>query len=73
MPIEMTQVTDSKNIAAFGYDEDTQVLDVQFVNSSDRYSFDMVPWAVAEGFREAASKGLYFRNNIKGRYRFFKS
>lgn len=72
MPIEMISVV-SSNVKAYGYDAETQVLDVQFINSEDTYSYDGVPAQVADGFKYAASPGQYFRNNIKGRYRFFKS
>jgi hypothetical protein len=71
MGIEMTPVV-SSNISAFGYDPETQVLDVQFVNSTDTYSFDDVPQSVADGFKTASSPGQYFRNNVKGKYRFVR-
>jgi len=64
----------SSNIAAYGYDPQTQVLDVQFVNNPDTtYSFDNVPENVYRGLDSAASPGAYFHNNIKGRYRFYKA
>jgi KTSC domain len=72
MGIEMIPVV-SSNISAYGYDEETQVLDIQFQNSLDTYSYDQVPKDVAMGLKTAVSPGQYFRNQIKGRYKFYKS
>ena len=71
MAIELVSVSSSM-IAAVGYDAPTQVLDVQF-NNGDTYSYDMVPENVYQGFFTAPSAGQYFRNYVKGRYRFFKA
>lgn len=69
--IEWKEVV-SSNISAYRYDPETKVLDIQFVNSDDTYSYDDVPQNVADGFAHAASPGTYFRQNIKERYRFYK-
>jgi hypothetical protein len=72
MPTSNMMPVISSNIVAIGYDEPTRVLDVQFKNG-DTYSYDDVPLEVWSGFQSAVSVGKYFFNNVKGRYRFFKS
>jgi hypothetical protein len=69
--IEMKPIS-SSNLAAAGYDAETRVLDIQFQNGNT-YSYDDVPSDVAEGLFTAASAGAYFFNNIKNRYRFYRS
>jgi hypothetical protein len=62
----------SSNLAAAGYDLETKVLDIEF-NNGTRYSYDEVPAETATGIFTASSPGQYFRNFIKGRYRFYKA
>lgn len=64
---------DSSNIEKYRYDPDTKVLEVKFTNSLDVYNYDEVDQNVIDEFESSMSKGQYFRNYIKGRYRFFKS
>lgn len=71
MAIKMIQV-ESSNIAAVGYDPETQVLDIEF-NTGDRYSYDDVPKSTYDELMRASSVGRYFAANIKGRYRFYRS
>lgn len=59
----------SGNIAAFGYDPDDQELYIEF-NSGGLYIYQGVPSDVAEGLREAPSKGQYHSQFIKGVYPF---
>jgi len=54
------------------YDAETEVLDITFTDNSS-YSYDNVPEEVAMGLKRAASASYYFRNYIKGRYRFFRA
>ena len=61
----------SSNLQAAGYDSETRQLDIQF-NNGNVYSYDDVEQSVGEGIFSAASPGQYFRNFIKGRYRFVK-
>jgi KTSC domain len=68
--MERTPVS-SSNISAIGYDEDNQVLEVEFTNGSV-YSYSGVPSAEHEGFMSADSKGRYLHANIKNRYSFMK-
>ena len=71
MSIPKTSVI-SEMIEWYEYDSETEVFDIKFKTSEDTYSFDNVPEDVAKGIESAASKGRYFKNNIKGRYRFIK-
>lgn len=61
----------SSNIAAIGYDENTQTLEVEFKDGSV-YSYTGVPSGEYEGFRSSDSMGKYLHANIKNRYSFFK-
>lgn len=60
---------ESSNIAGFGYENDTQVLTVEF-KQGGRYNYYDVPDAVFEQMRNASSKGQYLAQHIKGRYRY---
>jgi KTSC domain len=66
--MKMIPVT-SSNIAAIGYDEDSQTLQVEFNNGSNYQYFD-VPERVFNELRDAGSVGAYLASNIKGVYRF---
>lgn len=68
--MERTPVS-SSNIAAIGYDEDNQLLEVEFKNGSV-YSYSGVPVGEYEGFINSDSKGAYLHANIKNRYSFTK-
>lgn len=61
----------SSNILAIGYDEDSQVLEVEF-NHGSVYQYMGVPQSELEGIMNADSKGKYLNANIKGRYAFVK-
>ncbi len=62
---------DSSNIAAIGYDESSQTLEVEFKNGGVYQYFD-VHLAEFEAFRDADSLGGYLAKNIKGKYRYSK-
>jgi hypothetical protein len=57
----------STNVASIGYDVDTQVLEVEFVNGGV-YQYMNVPQEVFDEFQGASSKGSYLAQNIKNRY-----
>jgi len=57
----------STNLAAVGYDPDSQELVVMFTNGN-RYLYPDVLPEHAEGLQSAESPGTYFANEIKGRY-----
>lgn len=66
--MEMMPVS-STNIAAIGYDQDSQTLRVEFRNGGTYDYFD-VPETEYNSFISASSHGQYLAKNIKGRYRY---
>jgi len=54
----------SSNIAAVGYDDETNTLGVRFLNGSE-YQYANVPKEVYEGLLSAASVGGYFDQHVK--------
>lgn len=61
----------SSNIAAIGYDEDMQILEVEFKDGSV-YQYSGVPLSEFEGIMNAASHGTYLNANIKRRYAYVR-
>ena len=59
----------SSVIRRFAYDIDKRELWVEFV-SGRRYVYEEVPDNVAEAFRGAFAKGVYFNTRIRDAYRF---
>jgi lysyl-tRNA synthetase class 2 len=57
----------SSMIAAVGYDEDREVLEVEF-SSGTVYRYLRVSLAVFEAFLAARSKGRFFNERIKDAY-----
>lgn len=68
--MERTPVS-SSDIASIGYDEDNQILEVEF-NSGSVYQYSGVPSSEYDGIMSADSKGKYLHANIKNRYPFVK-
>lgn len=62
----------SSNVAAVRYDADQSLLEVEFHNGG-RYHYYDVPQQVATDFENAASKGSYLADSIKGHYRYSKA
>jgi hypothetical protein len=60
---------ESSNIARFGYDENNQVLGVEFKSGGTYHYFD-VPENVFGQMKNASSKGQFLAQNIKGTYRY---
>lgn len=60
---------ESSNLRSARYDEDTQVLELTFLNGGTYEYYDL-PVPVAEGFERAESKGGYLAAHIKGHYRY---
>ena len=54
-------------IKRFDYHSDARELDVLFVTGR-RYLYAGVPPEVAEAFRAAFAKGIYFNRHIRDRY-----
>jgi hypothetical protein len=59
----------SSVIRAFDYDPLARRLTVAFI-SGRIYIYDEVPAVVAEEFRHAAAKGVFFNFNIRDKYRY---
>lgn len=66
--IQMTSVS-SSNVAAVGYDESSEILQVTFNNGTTYQYFD-VPERLYEGLLHAGSVGGYLAAQIKGSYRY---
>lgn len=61
--MEMIQV-ESSNIAAIGYDEESDTLYIEF-NSGKTYTYQDVPIELFNGLEMAESVGGYFHANIR--------
>ena len=58
----------SSNIRSVGYDPASRKLEVEF-HSRGVYQYSGVPETIYQGLMRAASKGSYFHDHIKDRYR----
>lgn len=58
----------STNIRAIGYELETQTLEVEFY-SGGIYKYSGVPESIFQGLMQATSKGSYFHDHIRARYR----
>lgn len=67
---EMRPVS-SSNVAAVGYEPETQTLFVDFLNGG-RYTYDGVPEDVFIGMLSAESVGRFLHQNVKGIYPYTK-
>jgi len=65
-PVENVESSAIKNV---GYDAETSVLVVTFINKQ-AYKFMQVPAEEYEALMKADSKGQYFNNKINGSYRY---
>lgn len=59
---------DSSSIEAIGYNRDTQELHVRFLRSGATYAYFGVEEWVFDELRQAASKGGYLNDHIRGSY-----
>jgi hypothetical protein len=64
--VELKKI-DSSNIEAFGFDQMTSTLFVQF-KGGKIYSYGGVESRVYDDFMAAPSKGSFFKTNISGKY-----
>ena len=62
---------ESSTLATVGYDESGELLQLEFC-SRVVYRYFAVPAAVHETLLAATSKGSYFNQAIRGRYRFVR-
>lgn len=58
----------SSNIVAYAYDEATQTLSIEFI-SGIRYDYHGVDKGVVEQFQEAPSKGGFFAEDIRNKFK----
>lgn len=61
----------SSNLSAAGYDPNSSTLIVNFKNGTT-YKYLGVPQPIFDALMRAPSKGTYFNDNIKDRYRFVR-
>jgi len=59
----------SSNLASVGYDEENQILEIEF-NHGGVYQYFEVPVEVYEKLMNASSHGSYFYHNIRGVYEY---
>ena len=59
---------DSSVISAIGYDDDYQILAIEFLDSQDLWYYYDVPVEVYNDLENAESIGTYYNQNIKGVY-----
>ncbi len=69
--MEMINVV-SSNVAAVGYDEESQTLQVEFNNGSTYQYFD-VPEDTYKGLLSAESVGKFLNQKVKGSYRYSRA
>ena len=63
---------ESSTLATVGYDESSDLLQLEFVGRAV-YRYFAVPAAVHEALLAATSKGRYFNQAIRGQYRFVRA
>ena len=68
--MERTPVS-SSDIRAIGYDNESQTLEVEFINGSV-YQYAGVPPGEHDAIMNADSKGRYLHENVKRRYSYVK-
>ena len=61
---------ESSTLVTVGFDHDGELLQLEFCHSRAVYRYFAVPAAVHEALLAATSKGSYFNQAIRGRYRF---
>ena len=59
----------SSNIRSFGYEEESQILEVEFISGAV-YRYKNVPQKTWNEFKAASSKGGYFAKHIKRQFAF---
>ncbi|RDZ61344.1 MULTISPECIES: KTSC domain-containing protein [Haloferax] len=57
----------SSNLSSVGYDESTQLLEIEF-NGGRVYQYFNVPQGIHQELMSASSHGKYFHRNIKDNY-----
>jgi len=57
----------SSNLHSIGYDEGSQILEIEFLNGSV-YEYSEIPKELHEGLMAAPSHGKYYNQHIKGEF-----
>jgi hypothetical protein len=64
---------ESSNIESIGYQADMQMLEVEFKGHSGKpnsvYAYDGVPPEIWQQFLASPSKGRFFQESIRGKYK----
>jgi len=63
------QPVQSSNLRSIGYDQNTNTIEIEF-NDGGIYQYFNVPESIYLALMEAVSKGTYFHDNIKQRYKY---
>ncbi|MFA6458501.1 MAG: KTSC domain-containing protein [Patescibacteria group bacterium] len=61
----------SSNIAAIGYDSDTETLEIEFLNGT-LYEYRNVPQVIYDELMRAPSRGIYLNKEIRNAYPYSK-
>lgn len=67
--IALIETPESSNIAAFGYLENSRLLEVVF-RGGGKYHYYDVPPELYEKFVEAPSKGRFFTQSVRGKFEY---
>lgn len=70
--MDWIETPESSNVTRFRYDENTQMLTVEFKNGTAYNYFD-IPVAIFEQMKAASSKGQFLAQNVKGSYRYART
>lgn len=70
--IDWFDASESSTISRVGYDDQAQILIVEF-KSTGLYNYFDVPPNVFEEMRAAPSRGQYLAYSVKGRYRYSRA
>ena len=62
----------SSNLAAVGYDAESGILEIEFLDSGV-YQYLDVPQSVYDGLMSAPSHGKFFHAHIRDKYRYTKT
>ena len=65
------QPVDSSNLASVGYDEENEILEMEF-NHGSIYQYNDVPKEEYDSLMNADSLGSYFYHNIRDDYEYVK-
>ena len=70
--MEWIGTPESSTMSGFGYDEQSQILTVEFKNGG-RYNYFDVPRDLFDRMVAADSRGQFLTQNVKGMYRYARA